>query len=314
MCLLFLWDSVVFTLGHQECSQLPTVEHAFVPSDYKKSEYLVGDVIYFSCDRGYISALTTTYICTEHGWTAATIGQCIEISCVLPVPNSKVHIFRVPAGSRITVQCVDGGRTEQMECLPSGQWGSTFPTCSSTCDVGSVPDSVLADPQNAVHLPKGQSLQFHCKDKSHVLHGQQQVTCSENRQWNHPFPSCTDPRHCGPPPSLENGDFIARTSQFHHNARVEYQCKSKYVMQGGPYKTCLSGEWTGDITCLKPCTVNPDLMQPNKIRFRYSSFDKLYAQHNEAIAFACIRGATPDGSADMRRICNDGTIVLPRCV
>uniref|UniRef100_A0A8C6UV54 Sushi domain-containing protein n=1 Tax=Neogobius melanostomus TaxID=47308 RepID=A0A8C6UV54_9GOBI len=170
-------------------------------------------------------------------------------------------------------------------------------------------------PGNVRQIQKGQSLRFLCH--KHFLQGAALVTCLEDGQWSDSFPSCTgnsNPASCGSPPPLDNGDFISSATQFEHNTRVDYQCQSKYVMQGGPYKTCLNGVWTGEITCLKPCTINPDLMIPNKIKFKYKKDNKLYIPHNDHLTFACIRGATHDNDVDMRQECVDGVMILPRCV
>uniref|UniRef100_A0A3B4ATE3 Sushi domain-containing protein n=1 Tax=Periophthalmus magnuspinnatus TaxID=409849 RepID=A0A3B4ATE3_9GOBI len=198
--------------------------------EYKKAEYQEGDVIYFCCDPGFTTGLNTTYICTEHGWRAATIGQCIgELRVQYSVSQTGGH--------------------ERLVKRMSG----LFPSCRSV--------------------------------------------------------SLSDSQSCGPPPFLENGDFIV----YSHNSQIKYQCHSMYTMEGEPYKTCLNGEWTGEIKCLKPCTVNPDLMGLHNIRFKFASVQKLYSLHNDHITFTCIDGTYPVGSEGMRRICEDGVMRLPTC-
>ena len=56
---------------------------------------------------------------------------------------------------------------------------------------------------------------------------------------------------CEAPPSLEDGD-VRHTikSQYSHNETVEYLCQAYYTMEGEPYRTCISGEWTGYMRCL----------------------------------------------------------------
>uniref|UniRef100_A0A8D3B9V5 Sushi domain-containing protein n=1 Tax=Scophthalmus maximus TaxID=52904 RepID=A0A8D3B9V5_SCOMX len=122
------------------------------------------------------------------------------------------------------------------------------------------------------------------------------------------------PLDCGRPPTLADGD-TKESSQFsyRHNDRVEHVCQSYYVMQGGPFRTCINGEWTGDITCLKPCTVDREAMNDRNITFRYGRYNKLYANHDDHVAFRCTRGRTV-GSVAMRQRCDDGVMELPSCI
>uniref|UniRef100_A0A8C6WXR8 Sushi domain-containing protein n=1 Tax=Neogobius melanostomus TaxID=47308 RepID=A0A8C6WXR8_9GOBI len=318
-----LWSFVEFNFHPIECSQLPSVERAFVPDEYKKVQYQTGDVIYFSCDPGYTTGFNTTYICTEQGWGATTYGQCVALtnghalknSSYFYVDGTKVayrcdNPYTMTGGSYKT--CSNGQWTGDLHCHSKSTLDRVFSVTMKNCDVGFVPDGVMVLPGNVRQIQKGQSLRFLCH--KHFLQGAALVTCLEDGQWSDSFPSCTDPASCGSPPPLDNGDFIASTTQFEHNTRVDYQCQSKYVMQGEPYKTCLNGVWTGEITCLKPCTINSDLIIPNKIQFKYKKDNKLYIPHDDHITFACIRGATHDNDGGMRRKCVDGVMILPRCV
>ncbi|XP_055077528.1 complement factor H-like [Periophthalmus magnuspinnatus] len=258
--MLFLWSFVEFTSTLKECSKLPSVQHAFVLDEYKKAEYQEGDVIYFCCDPGFTTGLNTTYICTEHGWRAATIGQCIEdsfpvlLGCTPPPPVTNGYVLQN------TTLMYGNGQIATYQC-------------------------------NSRYKPSGGSFKI----------------CN-NGQWTGDV-QCIDSQSCGPPPFLENGDFIV----YSHNSQIKYQCHSMYTMEGEPYKTCLNGEWTGEIKCLKPCTVNPDLMGLHNIRFKFASVQKLYSLHNDHITFTCVDGTYPVGSEGMRRICKDGVMRLPSC-
>ncbi|XP_063356619.1 complement factor H-related protein 4-like [Pelmatolapia mariae] len=81
-------------------------------------------------------------------------------------------------------------------------------------------------------------------------------------------------------------------------------------MDGTPYKTCENGKWTGQMRCLKPCTVNRDDMNKHNIQFRFVRDDKLYSVHTDVIEFSCTRGR-PVGSLRMRQKCIDVCSVLP---
>lgn len=56
---------------------------------------------------------------------------------------------------------------------------------------------------------------------------------------------------CEKPPHLSNGDPKESSRlQYSHSERVEYICQDHYRMEGGPYKTCVNGQWTGEMRCL----------------------------------------------------------------
>ncbi|XP_041791175.1 complement factor H-related protein 3-like [Chelmon rostratus] len=123
-----------------------------------------------------------------------------------------------------------------------------------------------------------------------------------------------DPVGCKKPPLLADGD-TKETSRFsyRHNERVEYICQNYYTMDGDPHKTCINGEWSGEMRCRKPCTVNTEAMSRHNIAFRYTHDDKLYSRHNEEIEFRCVGRRRHDGRLNMRQRCRDGVMQLPSC-
>uniref|UniRef100_A0A3Q3EWR6 Sushi domain-containing protein n=1 Tax=Kryptolebias marmoratus TaxID=37003 RepID=A0A3Q3EWR6_KRYMA len=125
---------------------------------------------------------------------------------------------------------------------------------------------------------------------------------------------CLGPPGCKTPPPLEDGDTVVIIKQeYEHNEKVQYVCQQSYVMEGGPYKICKNGAWTGDIRCLKSCTVNTAEMNTRNIEFAYSDKNKLYAPHNGHLTFSCKRGTRKVGSEPMRRKCTNGQMNLPTC-
>uniref|UniRef100_A0A3B4ARV7 Sushi domain-containing protein n=1 Tax=Periophthalmus magnuspinnatus TaxID=409849 RepID=A0A3B4ARV7_9GOBI len=100
----------------------------------------------------------------------------------------------------------------------------------------------------------GQIATYQCNSRYKLSGGSFKI-CN-NGQWTGDV-QCIDTTptgSCGPPPFLENGDFIV----YSHNSQIKYQCHSMYTMEGEPYKTCLNGEWTGEIKCLsKTCVHSP---------------------------------------------------------
>ncbi|TDH08885.1 hypothetical protein EPR50_G00102410, partial [Perca flavescens] len=124
-------------------------------------------------------------------------------------------------------------------------------------------------------------------------------------------PTCTESVGCGSPPPLTDGDIkYTIKSNYSHQERVEFMCQSYYTMEGGPHRTCINGEWTGQMRCLKPCIVNEDLYRQHNITI--TSSDSKFFTHDEIIEFRCARGV-PVGAVAMRQRCNGGVILLPTC-
>uniref|UniRef100_A0A8C6UQA9 Sushi domain-containing protein n=1 Tax=Neogobius melanostomus TaxID=47308 RepID=A0A8C6UQA9_9GOBI len=114
-----------------ECSQLPSVERAFVPDEYKKVQYQTGDVIYFSCDPGYTTGFNTTYICTEQGWGATTYGQCkgtfsLLLGCTRPPALTNGHALK-----NSSYFYVDGTKVAYRCDNPYTMTGGSYKTCSN---------------------------------------------------------------------------------------------------------------------------------------------------------------------------------------
>lgn len=66
---IWLWLLVV-------CSKPPSVPHAYMSEESKKAEYHENDVIYFTCETGYISGPTIRYRCSGGKWLEIHKGEC----------------------------------------------------------------------------------------------------------------------------------------------------------------------------------------------------------------------------------------------
>ncbi|XP_040896645.1 complement factor H like 5 [Toxotes jaculatrix] len=307
------------------CSTLPSVLHAHISEETRKSEYQVGDVIHFTCESGYTSDPSITYVCSTAGWVAVRQGTCnfSGLSCDPPPVSAGIIINGLPENNNpihpdhvLTFSC-DGPEkylhgSSVLTCGRDGQWDNPFPSCTEKCRVTGIPDNVNVSP-SVRQLTTGQKLTFSCRQRGNFIRGAAEVKCLANGQWSDPFPTCGAPLGCGRPPTLADGDTKETIQlRYGHNDRVEFICQNFYVMQGGPFKTCLNGEWTGEITCLKPCTVDRELMSRYNIAFRYTYQDKLYVVHDDVTEFACTRGRHT-GSLGMRQRCIDGVLHLPSC-
>uniref|UniRef100_A0A3B4XWM2 Sushi domain-containing protein n=1 Tax=Seriola lalandi dorsalis TaxID=1841481 RepID=A0A3B4XWM2_SERLL len=309
------------------CSTLPDVPNAHVSEDTKKSEYQEGDVIHFTCESGYTSSPTIKYVCSSEGWLAVRQGKCSSSasSCDRPPTDGGVTVKGLPENDDpilpdhvLTFSCDGPGKylngISVLTCGQDGQWDNPFPSCIESCEVKDLPPNVrLSMHVVGDQLTKGQKLSFYCPMRGQTLQGETEVECLANGQWSHPFPTCGAPFDCGRPPPLDNGDLKeSQRNQYRNNEWVEYTCQNYHIMDGSPYRTCNNGEWTGQMRCLKPCTVDSETMNNRNIRFRYSYDNKIYSIHGDVMEFMCARGR-PVRTVAMRQLCRDGVIDLPSC-
>ncbi|XP_047443628.1 complement factor H-like isoform X2 [Mugil cephalus] len=284
----------------------------------KGEGYVYGTAVKYTCNEGYRMEGQHTLKCTLDGWDKIE-PRCERVTCQV---GSITPGFAAPrigeivtAGESLVFSCRDNYDLEgdgEVECLGTGEWSGPFPTCCKKCQVQNVPSTVNYTPRVQT-LSKGETLTFSCKNQQHLIQGSSTVECLENGEWSKTFPSCGASSYCGRPPPLEGGDTEEATrDQYNRYDRVKYVCQSFYTMEGGPYKTCINGEWTGDIRCLKPCTVDQDAMTGRNIRFKYTHQNKLYLTHNDEVQFMCTRGRHV-GGVGMRPRCLNGVIELPTC-
>ncbi|XP_071342422.1 complement factor H-related protein 1-like isoform X2 [Trachinotus anak] len=224
-------------------------------------------------------------------------------------------------GDVIHFTCESGytsGPVIKYVCSSEGWLAVRQGTCNfsgSSCDRPPAGEGVTVYglPENDNPILPHHVLTFSCDGPGNFLIGHAVLTCGQDGQWDNPFPSCTALLWCGAPPPLADGDIIGiPRSKYRLNDRVKYSCQAYYIMQGVPFKTCQNGEWTGEMRCLKPCTVSREIMNSRNIAFRYNHEDKLYSTHGDALHFVCTRGR-PVGTVEMRQTCNDGVMELPSC-
>nr|XP_049575296.1 complement factor H-like isoform X3 [Syngnathus scovelli] len=326
-CLLDKWTNHVPICEPLRCEQPPAQRGITINGLPDNEEGVLPDrYLTFSCDLpGKQLSGSPLVICGRDGVWDKPFPSCEDIACKVGAlhPQLTAHglqpgIQTIEIGHKLRFRCGDDytlDGSEDIECLPSGQWNNPFPTCAEPCQLTGIPNSVrLSTHVRDTQVQKGQKLKFYCPLRSQLLQGKAEVECLSNGQWSNPFPTCGAPLQCERPPHLAGGDTAVSTKfSYNHNDKVKYICQNYYVMKGGPEKTCSNGQWLGDITCLKPCTVNRELMSMYNIAFRYTRDDKLYSAHDDEIEFRCTPGKRHNGALNMRQKCIDGAMELPTC-
>ncbi|XP_051929500.1 complement factor H-like [Hippocampus zosterae] len=326
-CLLEKWTNHVPICEPMRCDPPPAQGGITITGLPENEEGILPDhFLKFSCDLpGKQLSGSSLLICGQDGVWDQPFPSCEDISCKVEDLHLHLTADGLPPGNRtirtghkLRFRCGDGyalNGAEEIECLPTGQWNKAFPTCTEPCQVSGIHASVrLSSSFRGTQAREGQKLTFHCRLRGQMLQGKAEVKCLPNGQWSDPFPTCGAPSECERPPHLPGGDTESSTKFIYkHNDRVKYICQNYYVMDGHPYMTCNNGQWVGQMKCLKPCTVDRELMSTHKIAFRYVRDDKLYSAHDDVIEFRCASGTRHDGVLDMRQKCTDGEMELPTC-
>ncbi|XP_030289708.1 complement factor H-related protein 1-like [Sparus aurata] len=325
-CMLNKWSNHVPICEALSCEPPPADGRIKINGLLDNEEPILPDrFLTFGCDDPgtYLNG-SSMLICGKDGKWDKPFPSCEDITCQVKEMHNHLSVAglstankTVKSGHTIWFQCnspyiLDG--SEAIECLQSGEWSAPFPTCTKKCEVTGVPNNVHITPNvRNNHVRTGQKLRFTCRYRGHFLRGDAVVECLADGQWSAPFPTCGDPLGCDSPPPLADGDIKGSFRfQYSHGERVEYICQNLYEMLGGPFQTCENGKWLGTMRCLRPCTVDADVMSRHNIAFKYKRYDKLYAPHNDEIEFKCVTGR-PYGTLNMRSRCIDGVMPLPTC-
>ncbi|XP_017260630.1 C4b-binding protein beta chain-like [Kryptolebias marmoratus] len=277
----------------------------------------------FFCIDGYDIEGSEEIECLEAGEWNAPPPTCSK-KCELPEVPENLRFtpsgdYYFSKGETLTFECREPGffteGKNNIECLGQGEWSAPPPICKKKCKVPTLTENVLIHPPvSDIAVSTGQTITFACRHDWLFINGNSNIECSETGEWSGLPPTCAGPPGCKTPPPLEDGDTVVIIKQeYEHNEKVQYVCQQSYVMEGGPYKICKNGAWTGDIRCLKSCTVNTAEMNTRNIEFAYSDKNKLYAPHNGHLTFSCKRGTRKVGSEPMRRKCTNGQMNLPTC-
>ncbi|XP_043986327.1 complement factor H-like isoform X3 [Gambusia affinis] len=300
-----------------------------VTTDTIKETYLAGDVVQYECTAPGANRQGSA-TCENGKWTKSE--ECPGIPCEvdtlgvgLVYLGSAPRNNRVMPGEKFRFLCgdeYDMEGSDEVQCLDTGKWNPPFPTCSEKCRIPELLKTVrIVSSVQGDFISKGDILSFACRQQDHIMQGNSTSSCLGNGKWSNPLPQCavhilSAAVHCSAPPTLEDGDtklFISSATVYQTGDRIEYICVDKYTMYGDPFKTCDNGVWKGDMRCLKPCTVNEELMRQHGIIFRHGSDNKMYAPHEDHLTFRCVSRKSLVGTVPFRVQCNDGQMTLPTC-
>uniref|UniRef100_A0A3P9K5X6 Sushi domain-containing protein n=1 Tax=Oryzias latipes TaxID=8090 RepID=A0A3P9K5X6_ORYLA len=332
--------SLCRVLWISSCSELPNVPHAHISEETRKAVYQQGDMLRFTCDAGFTSDLPITYVCGSEGWVSIRKGSCYSttIRCVRPPVHGGLTIkglpdynSPIPPDHVLTFSCDSPDKvligSSVLICGREGEWNDPIPSCTGkgkhlclflekeACVICSNNIGTSYNQNGKNVFSPGDRLTVTC-DRDHWILDMKTtrtvVTCNEVGKWDI-RPVCQAGEVvCSAPPAVEDADVIRSKTEYQNGESIQYFCPRFYVMEGGPFKTCRNGRWTGHLRCIRPCSVSPEEMNQHYILFA-RDVQKTFIEHGGYVTFKCKGGKLPDGLLEMHQQCVEGVIDLPTC-
>ncbi|KAF1385361.1 hypothetical protein PFLUV_G00106940 [Perca fluviatilis] len=267
-------------IENTKCGETPVIPNGKVVPPQRQDLRQIQARI--TCNTGYRTQVDNLP-CREGEWTSN--GILLEDICkptaklCNPPPKVEYAVVRTSyqkeylSDSPVTYQCHDGYDIEGEDTIlcNDGKWEEKNITCTEiTCDRKNVPKAEVISEYKQTYRYNEQ-VRYRCRDG--YQGGEFTLTCGGDGWIG--SPTCREIVGCGSPPPLTDGDIKGTVkTDYSHQESVEFMCQNYYTMEGGPYRTCINGEWIGQIKCLS---------------------------HR------------PTGSLPMRQQCIDGVMDLPTC-
>uniref|UniRef100_A0A8C7PF84 Complement factor H n=1 Tax=Oncorhynchus mykiss TaxID=8022 RepID=A0A8C7PF84_ONCMY len=294
------------------CDPPPKVENAIVKIPYQ-NKYREGFEVNYECRKSFQIEGHKKLTCENGSWTTPppTCKQYCgkpegEGRRMLPIPDQE----RYENGDQVEYGC--------LATCKNGEWDKTIKG-KDYCSKPEGADTRMLLIPDRERYENGDKIDYGCLSGPNK--GSRGKATCKNGEWSKTI-ECqaqTEPKDfCGPPPHLMNGDTNGGTRERYRNGEsVQYVCQKYYILDPpSAYKTCHDGIWTRPITCLKPCTVDEELMNTQNIQFKYPPEDqtKVYATHGDLITFKCTgHSRLSPVSVDFRQQCINGVMNLPYC-
>ncbi|XP_062279970.1 E-selectin-like isoform X2 [Scomber scombrus] len=162
----------------------------------------------FSCEAGFELQGADSIKCSENGqWTKA-IPTCKAMGCPAPEVQTRVGVSCTPSlsspvsagtpyplGIVCTFSCDEGNELQgalSMECVRSGQWTFTPPTCiAKRCPLLESPENGHVNCSNSEPVYNSQC-SFTC-NQDFSLDGHDLLTCDRHGNWTGEIPNCQAP-------------------------------------------------------------------------------------------------------------------------
>ncbi|XP_078248428.1 complement factor H isoform X3 [Pogona vitticeps] len=282
----------------------PVLENGRV--EERKDKFVNGDVVRFSCSKGYTRVGPDSAQCYHFGWSPQppkckkTANPCVQPNSTSPLsPAYGERREEYQHGVKVAYECdigfvMTGSNT--IECV-DGEWTS-LPSCTEelkTC--GRPPRITSGRPINVdEHRYKhNETVDYECWGEIDIP-GPVTATCLHGK-WE--LPLCTG--ECRRP---KNTKFVpdVPNKEFKYNETANYSCHSTFHTT-----KCVGGKWSPEPECKELCPPPPQL--PNAINIREIRNYK----NGEEVGYKCVEPFVLQGPQKI--MCEGGRWQTPpRCV
>ncbi|XP_076821802.1 uncharacterized protein LOC143468462 isoform X2 [Clavelina lepadiformis] len=239
------WSNTLPYCHIRRCVHRDVPEHS--TANPNKSQWVYGDRVTYTCDRGYELSGSAESRCTSSGRWSDPPPTCTIRSCEHPTPPRNVDIIR-PANKMswvyedtITYGCsrgyrLNGART--LSCTEDGTWSHPVPTCQQITCERSDPDFGESIPRKERYI-FDEKITYSCND-GFILEGAIRSICQTSGSWNNDPPNCYLPElECVVPRAPSFGSVEPpRYSRVALDNIITYSCGRKYRLVGNSRATC----------------------------------------------------------------------------
>ncbi|KAI5101563.1 complement factor H like 4 precursor [Silurus meridionalis] len=303
VCVGHKWESIRKAECSRKRCQLPQDTPNGRFTLINGTEFVYEAIIKYTCKQGYrMATVYDTRTCLPEGWSNH-LPECEEIVCPPPETKNNIIVNGLPDydnplryGHHLIFTCDSPGLKiigpNEIVCEENGEWSGSSPACEEViCELLPIHGLfVFGLPQNNTPAKFGHKLSFHCAHAGMVLKGNNEVFCSTDGNWSHPFPRCEEITCKG---EELNNVFIVNGypgvyPPYKPNHSLAFLCVNPYmIMIGQPSITCKQdGTWSSPYP---RCLVNYGFCGPPP-NFQFAdtvTLRKNYYSNGERVQYQC---------------------------
>ncbi|OXB68291.1 hypothetical protein ASZ78_016692 [Callipepla squamata] len=242
---------------HKETCQVVDLRNGYFMDG--KTMFDLGEKVTYRCYNDFVTPErqeTGEIRCQKNGWSPPP--KCIQ-SCKTSHIHSLIDCVRENVylpGDILEYACPEKYRTADYmptgttRCDTNGEWKPAPRCVAIECELPVQPDSDVYPKKGRYY--NGDVVKFNCP-KNSVRVGPASAQCYYFG-WFPPPPTCkVNPRGCGPPPEITNGNITGGfLEQYQHGNRVQYECDNQFKLVGSKETECLDGQWSPPPSCIDP--------------------------------------------------------------
>ncbi|CAL4133700.1 unnamed protein product [Meganyctiphanes norvegica] len=272
-------------VGHTKVSKSAKIMEQIIDEFPEEFDHKYGDMVRFSCDKGYELSSEELSTCTEVGWSIAA-PRCDPVRCPIPIPiqhgSVKGSEDRYDYGTTITYECKDGydliGESTRT-CTENKTYSGEAPFCKiKNCPIPEVLENGQTIGSNYTY----KSILSYACIAGFKLEGIDSRTCESNGMWSAEMPVCIE-IFCSLPSEVSNGVMDYNSLKVGSTAR--YTCLEGFRMEGLSVLNCLDdGDWDASVPSCVQVDCGP---APNNDQLVLSGEHTIY---NSKVMYSCERG------------------------